>query len=650
MWSPANEGGSRQKKEQNTVSATIHKSRGLAKDRPTNGSSAPAKSVGKAPAEQNTGASTEGKPRLHGSTAAAKVTPAQCAQQNFRVETLSSNRTSQKANTINFSAQTHTMPRSHATPVQHIAGQRQASTPASLNKHHRLSKEAAARLAALRDPYAGRSRSQSPHQQASTSFTEPVASSSSVMGPKQRPGDGCRAPVSPSDHLWFLGSTGLLHGKDRRSLQPNDPVQLLREYNLSAMSQGIGQTIPTKRVDYRTQATPVPATQNEFVRVGPGFLRDNYSDDNDDVDMDDYIPQARAYAKAQAYQYDEVPEVEHDVSSPDIDTQTVYDNDFDDEQPEHEVADNDLHNERPASPQSVVSYGPGEPQSEEDTQTGGMSPHDTPYRKARRTAGPREGRHRARKGDYEPQVQEILHEAAKIFKSFICLCDAYPNKLHERAWVAEAWQKAATNLDIQLASNSKLLSIIMQYSWNLRGEAYNRQRVSLLSRAHAFAYEIIGERPESHVGLYEAEIIQLVINRIFYKTATDDAVRLATTYEPFPSVGLTLVLTAIQCVIDEWESGVFLKVTFSEENYYGVYKRHLQELCAFEDESGLDHILMEICTKISVCGREHARAPARNQHNPEVLSRSAISDAVASYKRQKDAARWAGSEAPSSSG
>lgn len=117
-----------------------------------------------------------------------------------------------------------------------------------------------------------------------------------------------------------------------------------------------------------------------------------------------------------------------------------------------------------------------------------------------------------------------------------------------------------------------------------------------------------------------------MVNRVYYKSATDDGIVIADVYEPFPFVALALILTAvsfvfmvearcaltflpsppvhqIQCGIDEWDTGVHCNVTFSEENYSSIYETHLKELKKFERESGDDKILTEICTALSRRGR-----------------------------------------------
>ncbi|CDO75467.1 hypothetical protein BN946_scf184935.g3 [Trametes cinnabarina] len=453
-------------------------------------------------------------------------------------------------------------------------------------------------------------------------------------------------------------------------------VPQVREYNLTPLSRsaGIGQ-IPEKRVDYRTQATPQPAMQSNHA---PDFLEDVYSDDDNAV-VNDYVANPRAQPRAQLYD-SEPSEACDNVrnASPEADARTVYDNDYDDEAEQQRSPSTMSHHSTyhcPSSPQSVVSYAdedlddsmpsgsairPPRASFRQPSSSYATAPESS--RKVRRVVEPREGRHRARKGDYEPEAQEILCNAIVLFKSYVCSQDAYPDKLTEKTWAVEAWQSAAAKLQIDMAPDNEILTVIAQYSWNLRGEVkttaralvqgafgfktgltpvsrvYNQEHAAAMKRGRAFVYESIGETVDDHLGLYEAEIIQDVINRVFYKSPSDDGIQLADAYDPFPFVGLALILTAIECCIDEWESGTFSKVTFSEENYGAVYQRHLQELRAFEAESGADRILTDICKQISARGRACAKAPAMSRAGTSVLSRAAMSDAVTAYKRRKEAA------------
>ncbi|KAI9069145.1 hypothetical protein FKP32DRAFT_1545651, partial [Trametes sanguinea] len=240
---------------------------------------------------------------------------------------------------------------------------------------------------------------------------------------------------------------------------------------------------------------------------------------------------------------------------------------------------------------------------------------------------------RPRMSDFEPDAQEITKLAAVYYKGRGAAEDAYPSKLTENTWAREAWYRASHKLDIELAPNSELIQVLTHYSWNLRGEIktaarssvpgvykfkpivthdariHNHNQAAHLRKARTFAYKDIGQHEEDHDGLYENDIIQMVVNQVFYKDAEDDGILLSTVYDPFPTRAVALVLTAIQCAIDEWSTGVHTNVKFTEDAYSNIYKDHLQDLQDFEAASGEDRILLQMRKEISQYGRYVAIPP-----------------------------------------
>ena len=59
----------------------------------------------------------------------------------------------------------------------------------------------------------------------------------------------------------------------------------------------------------------------------------------------------------------------------------------------------------------------------------------------------------------------------------------------------------------------------------------------------------------------------------------------------------------IECAIDEWSSGSFTKVPFTEEQYAPVYRHHLRELRQYEAVSDDIRVVTQICWWIYGDGR-----------------------------------------------
>ncbi|RDX48189.1 hypothetical protein OH76DRAFT_1384037 [Lentinus brumalis] len=148
--------------------------------------------------------------------------------------------------------------------------------------------------------------------------------------------------------------------------------------------------------------------------------------------------------------------------------------------------------------------------------------------------------------------------------------------------------------------------------------------------------QVIGDNHDEHAGLYEAEIIQVVVNRVWYKDAKDDGILLGDTYTPFPMRGLALVLTAIQCAIEEWSFGQYSPVAFTEQTYKSAYKAHCDGLQTYEQDSKELKIVSEICASIAQEGRLNAKAPRVQQAPQMMLPETAISNAIATYVARRN--------------
>ncbi|KAI0349105.1 hypothetical protein OH77DRAFT_1415542 [Trametes cingulata] len=222
--------------------------------------------------------------------------------------------------------------------------------------------------------------------------------------------------------------------------------------------------------------------------------------------------------------------------------------------------------------------------------------------------------------DYDSAVQEVLALAVQYYKGRLSSEDAFPSKMAELRWAKHAWTKARVELDVDLQYNGELIKMITGYSANLRGEikttarglvaqaygfdtsanptvvARNRDRVTTLKLKDTFVWRGRSKVLASRSGLYEAKIFQLVINKVYFKSSSDDGVALRSYYRPFPIVGIALIATAVQCAIDEWTTGHYKRVTFSDAVYSKEYQRHHQQLTGYVKKSSV--IVENICTRM----------------------------------------------------
>ncbi|KII90200.1 hypothetical protein PLICRDRAFT_138729 [Plicaturopsis crispa FD-325 SS-3] len=160
----------------------------------------------------------------------------------------------------------------------------------------------------------------------------------------------------------------------------------------------------------------------------------------------------------------------------------------------------------------------------------------------------------------------------------------------------------------------------------------NRKLVLSLKDGSAFVYRKRGETTQDHIGLYENKIIQKVVNQMWFKSKHDDGVTFVEYYHPFPAVALALVLTAIECAIDEWASGSLVKIKFEIDVYRDVYNRHLDAIYDFEEASRSQGIMVHLLTRLHDNGRIHSKADPLEQPVQRAVSPSAFRRAIREYQ------------------
>ncbi|KAI1782799.1 hypothetical protein LXA43DRAFT_901840 [Ganoderma leucocontextum] len=161
----------------------------------------------------------------------------------------------------------------------------------------------------------------------------------------------------------------------------------------------------------------------------------------------------------------------------------------------------------------------------------------------------------------------------------------------------------------------------------------NRERAAALRQNDAFVYYKRGKTVDEHEGLYQADVIQQMANRIYFKNKKDDGIILKDKYSPFPVVAFALILAAVECAIDEWSDGSFTKVPFTEEKYAPVYRHHLRELRQYEAVSDDMQVVMQLARWIYEDGRIYAKAGPDETLVTRSLGAKVHAKALADFKR-----------------
>ncbi|KAG1804409.1 uncharacterized protein BJ212DRAFT_1284416, partial [Suillus subaureus] len=95
-------------------------------------------------------------------------------------------------------------------------------------------------------------------------------------------------------------------------------------------------------------------------------------------------------------------------------------------------------------------------------------------------------------------------------------------------------------------------------------------------------------------GIYKTELIQSAVNSMWFANHGDKGVIHRRYFDPLPVELLALILTAIECCINEWITGVREDIKFLSATYSPVYQVHLNSLQHFNECTNAYNLLAKI--------------------------------------------------------
>ncbi|KAJ7824478.1 hypothetical protein B0H13DRAFT_2375458 [Mycena leptocephala] len=168
---------------------------------------------------------------------------------------------------------------------------------------------------------------------------------------------------------------------------------------------------------------------------------------------------------------------------------------------------------------------------------------------------------------------------------------------------------------------------------NKRNVRKNRQLAEDLKEGMGYCYKESPADVEGRKGIYKAKIIQKAINQMWFNNRRDEG-------PIFPKPAFALVLSAIECSIDEWATGIKTDVPFTSADYRSVYQEHLKCLNEFEKHTAPRDILGNILTRVHNIGRFHSGAqPIAPVASTSALLKAALDAAIREYDEDENMAR-----------
>ncbi|GBE90183.1 hypothetical protein SCP_1900320 [Sparassis crispa] len=291
---------------------------------------------------------------------------------------------------------------------------------------------------------------------------------------------------------------------------------------------------------------------------------------------------------------------------------------------------------------------------DDDNDNGSDGKRDGPMQPKYQKGSDRSSHPRAK--DFDDATQEVLTIAIAIFRCMVSMKASFPDtSTFEIEMVQQAWKKACEQTGLNVIVMTTLIKMITKRTSHVRGElktkvcgiiqsfydfrsgknkstiSRNCQHTEDLKDGYSFVYEDSATKK----GLYKSEIIQMVINDMWFANKHDEGVRYHGYFNPMPVVTIALVLTAVECGIDEWAAGIKEDVPFTAASYKEVYQAHLHCLHDFEKHTINYGILRKRCNLWHGNARFHSGAELISKTTVPALDVSAFEAAIREWEESE---------------
>ncbi|KAG2053499.1 hypothetical protein BDR06DRAFT_972287 [Suillus hirtellus] len=160
------------------------------------------------------------------------------------------------------------------------------------------------------------------------------------------------------------------------------------------------------------------------------------------------------------------------------------------------------------------------------------------------------------------------------------------------------------------------------------GVKMNRDLAESLKDSSVFAFKDL----ESKKGIYKTELLQLGINIMWFVNRHNEGIIHHKYFNPMPVKVIALVLTTIECCIDEWLQGLKEDIKFTSATYGTVYHGHFGSLQCFNERTVAYKLLDKICVNLHNTAHFHAGVDTLTiSSSASRISDVAFEDAIREY-------------------
>jgi len=250
-------------------------------------------------------------------------------------------------------------------------------------------------------------------------------------------------------------------------------------------------------------------------------------------------------------------------------------------------------------------------------------------------------------------------QAQSLYRCWLSCKDAFPPSLVQDDWVKDVWKEICYRTEVHPSPNllgqdkefkctsMELINDMKTKTKSAVDSSYEfdtSRAPQSIGRNASRAQELLAEatfiyRDGPPHGLYRHPIIQKVVNITWFQNKDDVGIIFHQYFAPIPFEAIALVLTVIECCIDEWSTGTYKESSWKEVDYQANYLSHLNSLRDYHNRAPYKKdrsLLQRIQDELLTAARIHAGAPPHPTTGSGKLSRNAIDAAVQEDPREYD--------------
>ncbi|KAG1775839.1 hypothetical protein EV702DRAFT_1233191 [Suillus placidus] len=229
--------------------------------------------------------------------------------------------------------------------------------------------------------------------------------------------------------------------------------------------------------------------------------------------------------------------------------------------------------------------------------------------------------------DFNDITKDLLATAISIYHCLIVTRVPFPQTLIVETKIAkEAWREASNLADLTVQLTPSLVKMMTRRTSHVRGELKTKMR-ALTSSHFGFRTsrstaaikqncDLAESLKDESCFVFKVLLTWLIVvgcltgraavNDMWFANRNDEGVIQGRYFEPLPVEIIALILTAIECCIDEWITGVKEDIKFLSNAYSSVYVGHLRSLQHFDEWTSAYKLLGKIADNILDVARLHA--------------------------------------------